>query len=469
MKRISNIGIHIPTNDDNYINLDSLSSLSETDIAIISPDLALTSYSTYEGYSDNGKYEGKTLYNKDSSSRIIDHTKHWKAEILHFIENGGTLFVVLCRKTDFYIYTGTQSFSGTGRNQKTTNHVTPHSNYKYLPFSSFEFHSASGTTVYPNSSLVAELHKNCKDYFSFETYIKSDKITDTTFTTKNKDRILGASIALKKGFIVFLPYIDFRVNTLTKYNSKTNKTTWNAEGVKIGKLFLNSLAQIDKVLKQEQDKTPKPNWLAQNIFELSESALTEKKIAKLSEEILKKQKEIVKLEGVLEEQESLKDLLFETGKPLEKAVIKALTILGYSAENYDDGELELDQIILSPEGQRFIGECEGKESKDIDVSKFRQLLDGLNADFEKDSVEERASGLLFGNPQRLQAPNERSLSFTQKCQTGAKREQIGLVKTADLFDVCKYIVESKDKDFAKRCRDSISEQLGEIIRFPQLQ
>ncbi|MET3112293.1 hypothetical protein AAKU52_000004 [Pedobacter sp. CG_S7] len=46
MKRISNIGIHIPANVDNYIKLDSISSLSETDIAIISPDLDHTSYST---------------------------------------------------------------------------------------------------------------------------------------------------------------------------------------------------------------------------------------------------------------------------------------------------------------------------------------------------------------------------------------------------------------------------------------
>ncbi len=36
------------------------------------------------------------------------------------------------------------------------------------------------------------LYKNFKDYFSFETYIKSDKINNSTFTTKNKDRILGA-------------------------------------------------------------------------------------------------------------------------------------------------------------------------------------------------------------------------------------------------------------------------------------
>ena len=82
--------------------------------------------------------------------------------------------------------------------------------------------------------------------------------------------------------------------------------------------------------------------------------------------------------------------MYESGKPLENAVIKALKILGYSAENYDDGKLELDQVIISPEGDRFIGECEGKDNKDIDITKFRQLQDGLNADFEREEVSEKA-------------------------------------------------------------------------------
>ena len=171
---------------------------------------------------------------------------------------------------------------------------------------------------------------------------------------------------------------------------------------------------------------------------------------------------------VLDEQESLKDLLFETGNHLESAVILALKILGYKAENYDDGELELDQIINSPEGDRFIGECEGKDNKDIDVSKFRQLLDGLNADFEKEDVEEKAYGLLFGNPQRLIQPSKRKLNFTKKCRTGAKREKIGLINTVELFRVCRYVKESNDLEFAKSCRQAIKEQLGELIEFPEV-
>lgn len=469
MKRLSSIGFDIPSNGDNYIKMDSTTSLSETDIAIFSPDFGETSYSSYEGDSWNGRsgeYEGKKLYNKISSAKILDHTNHWKTEISHFLENGGTLFIILSKKEEFYIYTGTKNVSGTGRNQKTIDHVTPYTNYNYLPFSGISFYSSSGKSVFPNDSSVMDLHKNLKDYFSFETYIKSDKVSKATFTTKNKDRVLGASLNIKKGFVVFLPNISFNTPKFTKYSKKSDEDTWTAEAVKMGKIFVNCLVEIDKAIRKMEDKTPKPNWLNAQLYNLKSSSKTEAIIAKKTLEIQKKQKEIEELNFVLEEEESLKDLLFESGKLLENAVIKALVILGYQAENYNDGVLELDQIILSPEGERFIGECEGKDNKDIDVSKFRQLLDGLNADFEKENVSEKAYGLLFGNPQRLLSPSDRTLSFTQKCIIGAKRENIGLIKTEDLFTICRYIIENNDEEFARICRKSIFEQLGGINKFP---
>lgn len=231
-------------------------------------------------------------------------------------------------------------------------------------------------------------------------------------------------------------------------------------------MFINSLVEIDKVVRKKTDKTARPIWAQNPDFELIEAKLTKDKIEKLSKEIEKKREEIERLKVLMEEQESLKDLLYETGKPLEVAVIKALKILGYTAENFNDGTVELDQIIISPEGHRLIGECEGKDNKDIDITKFRQLLDGLNADFENESVTEKAFGLLIGNPQRLIEPKERNLDFTEKCKIGAKREKIGLIKTADLFNICKYIIESKDTDFARQCRDAILNQLGGVIEFP---
>lgn len=469
MKRVTGVGFSIPSKEDNFISLDSLSSLSDTDIAIFSPNFSETSYSSYDSnsYPSNSEYEGKRLYNKESSAKLLDQSKHWKSELLHFVDNGGTLVVVLSKKEDFFIYTGTKDISGTGRSQKVTNHVAPFTNYNFLPFSQIEFNAASGKTVVPNSTVFADFYRNFKDYLSFETYLKSDKVSNPSFTTKNKDRVLGANLKVKNGHVLFVPSLNLEVNKFVRHDSKTGKSYWNAEGIKIGKILLNNIVEIDSAIRKTDERTPKPTWITLQDYNLKASETTLAVIDENRREIDKRQAENLHLKKVLEEQESLKDLLYETGKPLEDAVIKGLKILGYNAENYDDGELELDQVIISPEGHRLIGECEGKDNKDIDVSKFRQLLDALNADFEREDVKEKALGLLFGNPQRLLNPQERTLSFTKKCQTGAAREKIGLIKTEDLFRVCRYIAESGDVIFAERCRNAIIDQLGEIVQFPQ--
>jgi hypothetical protein len=468
MKIVKGIGFSIPSENDDYIALDSFSSLADTDIAIFNADLSLTSYSNYDNSNSNsGEYEGKKLYNKESSVSIKEHSKHWKNELLHFVENGGTLFVILNTKKDFYVYSGTKTISGTGRSQKSTYHVSPFSNYDFLPFDKIEYNVAIGKTIIPQLDIVKDFYKHFKELLSFEVYLKSEHISKGIFSTKKNDRILGANLKVKNGHLVFLPNISFGDEKYSNYDEENNTEKWNDEGKRLGKILVSCIVEIDKTLKSEKQITPKPNWLENSKFDLKESQNTKKQILKITTDIEEHKKQLVNLESVLGEQENLKDLLFETGTPLELAVIKALHIMGYKAENYDDGQLELDQIILSPEGDRFIGECEGKDNKDIDVTKFRQLLDGLNADFEKENVTEKAFGLLFGNPQRLINPSDRNLDFTLKCKSGAKREKIGLIKTTDLFDVCKIITENNDLEYAKKCRLSVIEQMGNLIKFPE--
>lgn len=470
MKELVSVGFTIPSGGENYIRLDSLRSLSDADIAIFCPDLKHTEYSTYESSwaNDSGTYEGKGLYNKQSSAQIIEHSAHWKKELLNFVNSGKTLIVILCKRQDFFVHTGTKDFSGTGRNQKIINHVSPYDNYKFLPLDFLKITPSSGRVIKPNAAIVNDFYKNFKDFMKYDVYIEGDKISSPTFTSKNKDRFLGANLKVKNGFLVLIPSLNISIQDFTTYDKENDESYWTDEAVKTGKIFINSIVAIDKALRKEKSKTPQPKWLSAKDFKLQEAEKTKKSIAKNQKEIEKRVAANEELSLILEEQESLKDLLFETGKPLEQAVIKALIVLGYKAENYDDGELELDQVIFSPEGDRYIGECEGKDTKDIDVSKFRQLLDGLNADFEREEIDEKAYGLIFGNPQRLTNPDDRNLDFTRKCQSGAAREKIGLILTADLFKAARYALESDDEEYKVQCRQAIQEKLGMIITFPEV-
>lgn len=467
MKEYKTIGFFMPSEVNDFFRLDSFSSLADTDIAVFCPNLETTKYSTYDiSFSSSGVHEGKKLYNKESSSLIIQHINHWRKELLHFIETGGTLFVVLPKMTNFFIYTGEKKQGGIGKNQKTISLVTPCSNYNFLPFDFLEFNIASGEHVYPKSDIVKDFSYQFNDLLSYEVYIKSKHDVKPIFITRKGDRILGNTFKISNGFVVLLPNIDFDKKEFYTQDKKSGVNNFNEEAIRRGKIFINTLVSIETSLRNKKENTPKPIWVDDEEFAIASASITKIRINKVESEIENKKNELTELKSTLEDQESLKNLLFETGKQLELAVIKALRILGYTAEKYDDGQLELDQIILSPEGYRYIGECEGKDNKDIDVSKFRQLLDGLNADFEKPTVSERANGILFGNSQRLLSPNERNLDFTLKCRTGAKRENIALIKTSDLFRVCKNVQDGGGEEYAKLCRESIHNQLGEIVIFP---
>ncbi|WP_420583424.1 hypothetical protein [Reichenbachiella sp.] len=459
MKNIAGVGFEIPSEDDDYIRFDDTTSLSDHDIIIFSPNME----DTYYNY-DHDDYEGKSLYNKSSSSRIIDQTKHWHKELNSFLKSGKTLFVILKEKRDFFIYSGEKSFSGTGKSQRTTFHVRPHSNYSFIPFN-LKVSNASGKLINVENSVFTPFFNDFKEFINYEAYIEQEGL-NPLFSTRNKDKVLGAYSNVENGLIIYLPHLDFNSDSLTKNNEEFEEE-WNSKGLQVGKRFIQSLIKIEKSLRKEEEKTPKPTWVENKSFALKQAEKTKKQINNNNEKIKILEKSNQKLQKELEEQESLKDLLYETGKPLEQAVIKALKILGFEAENYDDGTLELDQVIIGPENIRYIGECEGKDKKDIDIGKFRQLLDALSEDFEREEIEEKAFGLLFGNPKRFTEPDKRGSGFTTKCITGAEREKIGLIKTSSLFDACRRIIEQKDDGYKLKCRNAIFEQLGGLIEFPK--
>lgn len=460
MKKIVGVGMFIPTKgDDEYVRLDSHSSLSDYDIAIFRPSFRDTNYTTDYGHE---AYEGKTLYGKKSSIEISENTAHWKAEIQTILANGKNVYIILCQKEDFYIYTGTKEFSGTGKSQRTTNHVTPFDNYRFLPDYANKVNNSKGKTVVPIHIIIKQYYEAFKERIDYECYIKShNEGAIPLFTTKNKDKILGLIERKDKGSIIFLPDIFFGYDY--EYDEDDEE---NNKDYKIGTIFLDHILKIDKIISGDVTKTPTPDWINHKNYELKEAERTKGKIKASEQKIIEIQKEIEELNDSLENQENLKGLLYETGKPLESAVIQGLKLLGYSAENYDDGKLELDQVINSPEGNRYIGECEGKDNRDIDITKFRQLQDSLNEDFEREVVTEKAFGILFGNPQRLISPSNRTLDFTDKCKRGAEREKIALIKTADLFKVAKYLLENDNEAFKKLCREEIHNQLGKVVKFP---
>lgn len=170
----------------------------------------------------------------------------------------------------------------------------------------------------------------------------------------------------------------------------------------------------------------------------------------------------------LKDAQALKYLLYEKGKLLEHAILVALKILGFQAENHREDDSEFDAVMLGPEGDRFIGEAEGKDDKAINIDKLDQLDRNLKEDFARqdESTAKFAIGVLFGNAYRLTTPDSREAFFTAKCMIAAKRSHIRLVRTTDLFNVAQYLDSHADADFAAECRRVIRDCDGEVAVFP---
>lgn len=427
-KTIINIGTEIPGIEYNYFG--SNKSLLGADIIIVSPD---TSH-----------------YRTRSSDSFLRDMNRLKREVSVLLQEGKTIFLILCEPNK-----PIAGFAG--------------SNYYFLPISLGEMFESKGTgeeikkCKNPN---FEDFNETFSPLFEYQMYIKSEK-AEPLYKTKSGDYILGGIYKVGKGHIVALPYFDFSDDSFLTYNKEEDENEWNKKAISLGKRLTQCLINIDKSFNKNP-KSIAPIWVDEPTYELGDENIVKNKIKENKGKIVKLKENNKELRGQLKEILKIKGLLYETGKPLEEAVIDTLKLLDFKAEGFDDGELELDQVIIDPNGNRLIGECEGKDNCAIDIDKFRQLIDGLNEDWSKNGSSDRATGLLFGNPERLKKIEERTIDFTDKCKRGAEREKVGLILTKDLFKVVQYLKNKNDEKFKEECREAILNNLGKIIQFPEI-
>lgn len=421
-RTILTLGYEIPNDDQNITQVRSYfgerMSLSDYDIVVIKPIV----------------YQLPDIYTA---------VRYWKNELSEFVRNGGVLFVQLCEQENcrFGIYDV--------------------SNYDIIPHEDMTVINTKGNVLVPKSGLVSKLYSAFKDVMEYRVCIRGN--VTPYFVTRDGNKILGTVQSQGKGYIVYLPYI--KLSDCYGDDFEEDEEYADIE-LKTGYKLLTCLKEIyTSLVSTEADA---PEWLDKEYYFTQKYADTQKDIITVENRIAELQNQKHRLYETLSEEHGLSALLYETGKPLEHAVSKALYILGYTfAENYSDGKLELDQVIVSPEGDRFIGECEGKDNAAINIDKFRQLNDSLYEDFQREEVQEKANGIIFGNPQRLSEPDKRTLTFTEKCINNARREKVGLVLTMDLFKAAKRVADTGDEEYARKCRQAITEHLGEVVVFPE--
>jgi len=470
-KSLVSIDCQIPGGLTDFLDFESKSSLLDWDIILFYPSMVDFKFS-YESY------KGKPSLDEKRSFRLKEAIDHWKRELADAYGAGKTIVTFLPELLEVYVDTGEREYSGTGRNQKTTRIVSLVNNYQTLPID-LEVVASEGKAMKltEKGSILADYWREFEQYTEFKTRI-SGKMGSPTILTKTGGKTVGSILRSdnSKGLFLLLPYLDMWTNTwdeeavANEGNDDDEEEVeieldWTDYGVAFGNKLLNCLLEIDSVSRASSSFTPAPSWLEDVKFKLPKSVSAMQKLLKIESKLedLENIKEDLKNKFAI--LESPKKLLYEKGKPLERAILDALTVLGYEANGYEDAESEFDVVFVSNEG-RFLGEVEGRDNKAVGVGKLRQLEMNILEDYERDEVASVAKGVLFGNAFRLKEIETRDAFFTQKCITAAKRAGTALVRAPDLFPLVQYLTRKKDSRFAKKCRQAILSTSGELVVFP---
>lgn len=457
MKKVLSVGYDFPGNVVETLNFKSKQSLLDADIILFMPTLL-------DYFGESSTFNGKLLINEDNSQKLSDDKHRWRSELKVAFENGKTIFIFLSEYEDAYIYSGVTGYSGTGLHRQKNVTVDLINNYSFIPLDLGKIISASGSEIKVSKELgvLSTYWNQFKENSSYKAYLENSTFKPI-LTTKVGDKIVGTIIKKSNGTIILLPPINPEKKH-TRYSN--DREYWTREGKEFGNRLLHVLLEIDKSLTKGQTQTPAPKWTFEARYKLAKEHEIVSDIEQISNEILSLEEKKKSLEYDLHEEGLLRNLLFETGKPLEKAIIKSLNILGFNAEGYQDSDSEFDVIFSSKEG-RFLGEAEGKDNKPINIEKLSQLQRNIVEDFEREGVEDYAKGVLFGNAYRLTDIENRGDFFTEKCIKGANLAKIALVRTPDLFFVAKYLLENDDKPYAELCRKVFFETEGNVTNFPK--
>jgi hypothetical protein len=457
-KRILTVGFELASADTKYFGLDSKTSLLDWDIVLLRSDI-----SQFISYHE--EFQGKPRLSDGVSFQLKDCCGHWRREIKQAFDTGKTVIVFLSDLQEVFVDTGQRSYSGTGRNQRTTRHVAEYDNYQIIP-ATLSPVATTGVSIKLSGRAPEGLAPYWTEFGSISQYkvILADPKVPASFVTKTGDKPVGAIYRskLSSGILLLLPDIDFDKEEFVK--ERDGNQVWTAAARQFAGRMVSAVVAFDTALRTNTEITPEPLWATSSEFVLKNESSLRSQLLDAEQKVEDAQRHKEQLAGQLSSAGLYRALLFEKGKPLEKIIIESLRLLGFTAAPFKDSDSEFDVVFECDEG-RLIGEAEGKDNKAINIDKLRQLSMNIHEDLQRESVATSAKPVLFGNGFRLQPLSDRANPFTEKCESAAATTSTALVFTPDLFRVIQYILSNPDAEYARECRHSLLTSSGRVA-FP---
>jgi hypothetical protein len=206
--------------------------------------------------------------------------------------------------------------------------------------------------------------------------------------------------------------------------------------------------ELIRLILSESIESEIPEWL-NGIKLLQENELVSE-IVQIDAEIQERVERKNELSEEVRKFQKPKSILFETGKPLEKAVSLVFEELGLPLMKPQNSAIE--DRYFDVEGVRIYIEIRGKEKENFLEKDLNQLIQRIADQQTHPTYPLR--GIFVFNHQRLQDPSARTNSFEQNITKKAEAFGICLLDTVTLFDLYKSNKEGAEFSFLELLKNT---------------
>ena len=348
--------------------------LLDFEVAIWNPAELLRSYRGY----GTSTYQGRVALNDDNSFAILRHVRRRQAEMKQFLELGKTLVIFQPAPLTWFVATGKEEHSGTGRNRQTTRIVTEMSLAHAFPFK-LSLVEAAGTSMrLVAGDPFASFWREYKEWFAYSSY-QSDTVGEAGVVIDGTTHAVASIARVGKGTVILLPRVeldeapghyDYDEDEESGEQAKSHRE-WLERRAAAESEFLDDLFELVRAVRISTGDFSMPEWA--DGLRLAGEDDAEERLAKAQERVRalleKADAEKVKLEQLRRR----KILFTGTGTPFETLVEEAFTALGCDVEEGRPGRT--DRIIRHGKDVMVAeGKGKGKSAAEADAAQLEKWV-----------------------------------------------------------------------------------------------
>ncbi len=409
---------HMNFKNIDLISFDSYNSLLDYDIVIIDLTGISSEYDYDKDYNGRERlYSGKKRLSNDDSFKFLSDFKRRKEEIKYLLALGKTLYIMLPVESSFYIYSGKNEYSGTGKNRQKTHLVNEVNVLDILPIKLNVTTGFGSKWAHSTDSPYRILFEVKGMEYYYNAYFSSEDKGIPVAYIANTEKNISKVFPINDGRLVVFPSIFDEED----YSSEK-------EYRKVINNFLHTIDDLEEEIKVSLDDYSLPEWADKY------NILTEKnekeKIEELNKEIEKLKIEKEKAEDKLSSIQKYKLAFTTSGKELETIIYEIFSELGFKSmpieHNRADGIFEYNDLKIVTEIKGVNGSSAEKHGAQLEkwVSEF----------VEKEGIIPKAILIVNGFRKKDLSSRNEAVFPNQMIEYSTKREHC-LISTVQLLGI----------------------------------